>query len=130
LFTIGGVTGIVLSHSGIDILFHDSYFVVGHFHYVLSIGTVFGIICGLTLWSPLFFGTLGNDGIIKFVFTSMFIAVNITFFPHFLMGLNGISRKYVDYNDDHFIIHYVRRFGRFIGLIRFIGLVTWLFSCF
>lgn len=99
LFTVGGVTGIVLSNASIDVALHDTYYVVGHFHYTMSLGSLFGIFAGFYYWSGKMWGRQYSETLAKIHFWLMFIGVNVTFFPMHFLGLAGMPRRIPDYPD-------------------------------
>jgi len=120
LFTLGGVTGVILSSRRLDVILHDTYYVVAHFHYVLSMGAVFGIFAAFFLWISYFFGLNINNILSVGQFTILFFGVNLTFFPQHYLGLNGIPRRYSDYFDRCFFWNKVSSAGRAISILALI----------
>src|SRR5438874_1628232 len=123
LFTIGGVTGVVLANAGVDVSLQDTYYVVAHFHYVLSLGAVFTIFAGWYFWFPKITGYTYNETLGKLHFWVMFIGVNLTFFPMHFLGLAGMPRRIADYPDAFAGWNYVASIGAYIS---FAGLIIFL----
>jgi cytochrome c oxidase subunit 1 len=117
LFTVGGVTGVVLSNAGIDYSLHDTYYVVAHFHYVLSLGAVFAIFAGFYYWFEKMFGVKYNEFLGCLHFWLMFVGVNIVFFPQHFLGLQGMPRRYVDYSDGYAYWNMVSTWGYVITVV-------------
>lgn len=123
LFTIGGVTGIILATVAVDVHFHDTYFVVAHFHYVMVGGTLMAIMGGIYYWFPKIFGKMYNEFMARLSFVFIFVGFNVTFFPQFVLGAMGMPRRYYDYLPEYESLNKISTFGAWtIGVGFLIGL--------
>lgn len=117
MFTVGGVTGVVLANGGIDDNLHDTYYVVAHFHYVLSLGAVFSIFAGFYYWFPKMSGRMYNELLGQLHFWIFFIGVNILFFPQHFLGQQGMPRRYADYPEQFAYWNQISSIGYAVMLV-------------
>ena len=112
LFTIGGLTGMFLGALAVDVHLHDTYFVVAHFHYVMMGGTVIAFLGGLHYWWPKMFGRMYNETLGRIACGLVFVGFNVTFMSQFILGTQGMPRRYYNYLDQFQPLHAFSTFGR------------------
>ena len=115
LFTVGGVTGVMLANTVIDVSFHDTYYVIAHFHYAMSLGALFGVFTAFYYWVPKMSGYMYNQTMAKIHFWTFFIGTNLTFFPQHFLGMAGMPRRIPDYPDVYAGFNYWSSIGSYIG---------------
>ncbi|MDQ2065868.1 cytochrome c oxidase subunit I [Xinfangfangia sp. CPCC 101601] len=127
LFTVGGVTGIVLSQAPLDRVYHDGYYVVAHFHYVMSLGAVFGIFAGIYFWFGKMTGRHYPEWAGKLHFWAMFIGANLTFFPQHFLGRQGMPRRYIEYPEAFAYWNWWSSVGAYISFASFLFFIVIIF---
>jgi len=115
LFMVAGTTGIYLAMLGVDVYYHDTYFVVAHFHYTIQGGAVIGLIAALHFWFPKMTGKMYNETVSKFAFAALFIGFNLTFIPQFILGMEGMPRRYYDYPAQYQTLHTISTIGAYLN---------------
>ncbi|MBV1926718.1 MAG: cytochrome c oxidase subunit I [Rhodobacteraceae bacterium] len=127
LFTVGGVTGIVLSQAAVDRYYHDTYYVVAHFHYVMSLGAVFAIFAGIYFYLPKMSGRMYPEWAGKLHFWMMFVGANLTFFPQHFLGRQGMPRRYIDYPEQFSYWNEWSSYGAFLSFASFVFFIGVIF---
>jgi cytochrome c oxidase subunit 1 len=131
MFTVGGVTGVMIANAGIDRLLTDTYYIVAHFHYVMSLGSTFAIFAGWYYWFPKMTGYMYSEALGKLHFWLTFIGANIVFFPQHFLGLSGMPRRYADYPDAFAYWNWWSSVGSYItGLAMLVFVVGILYAYF
>jgi cytochrome c oxidase subunit 1 len=115
LFTVGGVTGVVLANAGVDRALHETYYVVAHFHYTMSLSAVFAIFAGFYYWFPKMTGYMYNEKLGDWHFWLLFVGANLVFFPQHFLGLAGMPRRYVDYPDAYWLWNFWSSIGAIVA---------------
>jgi cytochrome c oxidase subunit I len=125
-FTIGGLTGVMVGALSVDVHLHDTYYVVAHFHYVMMGGTVFAFLGGLHYWWPKITGKMYKEGIAKVAAAILFVGFNVTFLPQFVLGSQGMPRRYYNYVEQFTTLHQLSTVGTWIMLVGFVIIAVYL----
>jgi cytochrome c oxidase subunit 1 len=132
LFMVAGTTGIYLAMLGVDVYYHDTYFVVAHFHYTIQGGAVIGLIAALHFWFPKMTGKMYNETVSKAAFALLFFGFNLTFIPQFILGMDGMPRRYYDYPAQYQTLHTISTIGAYLNgagytfaLLNLLGTALW-----
>ncbi len=128
LFMVAGTTGIYLAMLGVDVYYHDTYFVVAHFHYTIQGGAVIGLIAALHMWYPKMTGKMYNEAVAQFAFAFLFIGFNLTFIPQFILGMDGMPRRYYDYPESYQTLHTISTIGAYLNALGYavtLGNLAW-----
>jgi cytochrome c oxidase subunit I len=129
VFVVGGVTGVVLANAGMDIPMHDTYYVIAHFHYVMSLGALFAAMAGFYYWFPKMSGKMIPEWFGRLHFAGTFIGTNVTFFPQHFLGLAGMPRRYPDYPDAFAGWNYISSVGSYITYAATLAFIFMVFYC-
>jgi cytochrome c oxidase subunit 1 len=127
LFTIAGLTGLPLATLATDVHLHDTYFVVAHFHYTMQGGTVVALVGGLYFWWPKIWGRMFHEGVARIGFWMLFIGFNITFLPQFILGYQGMPRRYHDYVGEYADLHFASSVGAMLNGLAYLVIFANLF---
>ncbi len=130
VFTVGGVTGVVLANAGADRALHETYYVVAHFHYTMSLGAVFTIFAAFYYWFPKMTGYMYDEKLAIWHFWLLFIGINLVFFPQHFLGLAGMPRRYIDYPDAYWLWNFVSSIGALVALVATIVFIYVVYEAF
>ncbi len=129
LFMVAGTTGIYLATVAVDVFYHDTYFVVAHFHYTIQGGAVIGLMAALHFWFPKITGKMYNENIGKITWVLVFVGFNLTFLPQFVLGMEGMPRRYYDYLPQFESMHFASTVGAYINALGYFSALMNLLFC-